>query len=164
MTQKTGKYFTILFGMILMSTIYLPPVAADGGLTLKINKNMGTAYSDKIEGTFTFTGAGPETIVNLTLTFNETEVAFEPGHELVHKFETENYPLGYMNITLWGADSEGNLYSVSEMYGFISSDIGLYIGLGVLAIIVISGVFAIAMNRKKKGPPPTIDQIKIEKL
>ncbi len=89
----------VLLIMMISSFTSASLASADGGLSLKMNKIVGTAYLDKKEGTFKITGTGPASIVNLTLTFNGTEVHFAEENSLEYKFDTEDlekYPANEM--------------------------------------------------------------------
>ena len=119
-------------------------------LSLGIRKNVGTAFGDKIEGVFTISGSGPETILNLTLFFNGTQVAFESDNQLSFQFDTKDYSLGLMNITLVGEDSEGMVYIKSISKEFISPEIGNWIIAIAIGIVLISLGLKLASYLKNK--------------
>ena len=119
-------------------------------LSLRISKNVGTAYGDKIGGDFTITGSGPDYILNLTLFFNGTQVKYESNNELKYRFNTKNYTLGLMNITLIGEDSEGTVYKKSIFKEFISPALENWIWIIVGGIALISGGLILASYIKKK--------------
>ena len=136
-------------------------------LSLGIRKNVGTAFGDKIEGDFTITGSGLDTILNLTLYFNGTQVAFESDNQLTFRFDTKEYSLGLMNITLVGEDSEGIVYNKSIFKEFISPKIGNWIIAIVGGIALISlGLKLFSYMKKKRNEKKSSDEkknnIKIE--
>ena len=119
-------------------------------LSLRISKNVGIAHGDKVEGDFTVTGSGPESILNLTLFFNGTQVKYESNNELSYRFNTKEYPLGLMNITLVGIDSEGEVYKKTIFKEFISPAIGNWIWIIIGGIALISGGLKLASYLKNK--------------
>ena len=137
------KNSLIIFTFILLfsfnSVIISSNAQNEEVLSLGISRNVGTAFGNKIEGEFTITGTGPDSILNLTLFFNGTQVAFESDNELKFRFNTKDYPLGLMNITLIGEDSEGTAYNKSIFKESISPAIGNWIMVivGVIALISI---------------------------
>ncbi len=132
--------FIILFSL---NSIMMNSNAQDEEiLSLGIKKNVGTAFGDKIEGDFTITGSGPDSILNLTLFFNGTQVAFESDNQLTFRFDTKDYSLGLMNITLVGEDSEGMVYTISISKEFISPAIGNWI------IAIVGGIALISLGLK----------------
>ncbi|MHA1474429.1 MAG: hypothetical protein ACTSQ5_04510 [Promethearchaeota archaeon] len=148
------KHSLIIFTFILLfsfNSIILNTNAQDEEiLSLGIRKNVGTAFGDKIEGTFTISGSGPDSILNLTLFFNGTQVAFESDNQLSFRFDTKDYSLGLMNITLVGEDGEGMVYTVSISKEFISPAIGNWIIAIVGGIALISGGLKLASYIKNK--------------
>ena len=148
------KNSLIIFTFILLfsfNAVIMNTIAQDEEiLSLGIRKNAGTAFGDKIEGDFTITGSGPETILNLTLFFNGTQVAFESNNQLSFRFDTKDYSLGLMNITLIGKDSEGTVYNKSIFKEFISPKIGNWIIAIAIGIALISGGLKLASYFKNK--------------
>ena len=138
-------------------------------LSLTIKKNMGySSFGDEIQGDFTITGSGPENIQNLTLFFNGTQVAFESSNQLTFRFDTEDYPLGLMNITLKGEESEGAVYTKSIFREFVSPTmVGTWIGIisGLLVLLslgVYLVIYLIRKQREKRSPAEKLNRIKID--
>ncbi len=154
MKNLKHKYSLIIFTFILLfsfNSVILNSNAQDEEvLSLGISKNVGTAFGDKVEGDFTITGSGPDSILNLTLFFNGTQVAFESDNELKFRFNTKDYSLGLMNITLVGKDSEGMVYDKSIFKEFISPAIGNGIIAIAIGIALISGGLKLVSYIKNK--------------
>ena len=129
-------------------------------LSLRISKNAGTAYGDKVEGDFTITGSGLESILNLTLFFNGTQVAYESDNELKFRFNTKDYSLGLMNITLIGEDSDGMVYEKSIFKEFISPAFGNWIMaiVGVIALISVGLILASYIKNKRNEKQSTAEK------
>jgi len=148
------KHYLIFFTFILLfsfNSFFINSNAQDEEvLSIGIRRNVGIAFGDKIEGTFTISGSGPETILNLTLFFNGTQVAFESDNQLSFRFDTKDYSLGLMNITLVGEDSEGTVYNISIFKEFISPEIGNWIIAIAIGITLISLGFKLASYLKNK--------------
>jgi len=148
------KHSLITFTLIILfsfNAIIISSNAQDEEvLLLGIRRNVGTSFGDKIEGDFTITGSGPDTILNLSLLFNGTQVAFESDNQLSFRFDTKDYSLGLMNITLVGEDSEGMVYNKSIFKDFISPAIGNWIIIISLGIVLISLGFKLISYLKNK--------------
>jgi hypothetical protein len=145
---------SIIFTFVLLfsfNSVFISSNAQDEDiLSLGIRRNVGTGFGDKIEGDFTISGSGPVTILNLTLFFNGTKVAFESDNQLSFRFDTKDYSLGLMNITLVGEDSEGMVYTISIFKEFISPTIGNWIIAIAIGIVLISLSFKLASYMKNK--------------
>ena len=157
--------FVLLFS--LNSVIINTNAQDEEVLSLRISKNVGTGIGDKIEGDFTITGSGPDYILNLTLYFNGTQVAFESNNELKFRFNTKDYAIGLINITLVGKDNEGTTYEKTIFKEFISAEIGnwILIIVGSIALISIGIKLASYLKTKRKEKQGTTDKknnIKIE--
>ena len=156
MKRLKHKQSLIIFTFILLFSLnsVIISIIAQGEdvLSLGISKNFGTDIGNKIEGNFTISGSGPDSILNLRLLFNGTRVAFEPGNQLTFQFETKDYPLGLMNITLIGEDCEGIIYKKVIFREFVSPKVGswLVILAFVITFISVSVMLIIVSYRKKK--------------
>jgi len=165
---KHKHYLIILTFILLFSfiSVFINSNAQDEEvLSLGIRKNVGTSFGDKIEGTFTISGSGPDSILNLTLHFNGTQVAFESDNQLTFRFDTKDYSLGIMYITLLGEDSEGIIYSKSISKEFISPEIGNWIIIISFGIVLISLGFKLAsylINKKNDKQSVTDKKNKIQ--
>lgn len=160
------KHSLIIFIFILLfsyNAIIISTNAQDEEiLSLTISRNLGVGVDsgNKIEGDFTITGSGPENILNLTLLFNGTQESFESSNQLTFRFETKDYPLGLMNITLIGEDSEGNIYIKSIFKEFISEEIGnwILIIVGLIVLLSVGLKLGSYMKKKQKGKQSAIEK------
>ena len=154
MKHLKHKQSLIIFTFILLfsiNSVMMNSNAQDEEvLSLRISKNVGTAFGDKIEGDFTITGSGPEIIDCLTLYFNGTEVKKELSNEISYRFDTKDFTLGIMNITLIGEDNEGIFYSKTIFKEFISPKIGNWIMIIVGGIAIVSLGLKLASYMKNK--------------
>jgi hypothetical protein len=67
---------------------------------------------------------------------NGTQVASSPTNSLSFTFETKDYSAGMMNITLIGEDSLGNFSQITQMKEFLSAEVGIWITVVILGIVV----------------------------
>lgn len=148
--HRNGK--AIMLSVILftiLGTFYHPKlVCATEEVSMSISKTMGSDFGKKINGKFRIRGAGSAGIVSLDLFFNGSLVANEDTNSLEFSFDTTDYSLGMMNITLIGKDASGNTFSDQKDKEFISSDINFI--LIPLAVLVIGGTLGARYYQNKK--------------
>ena len=111
-------------------------VTAQDSLTMSINRNVGMALGNMIQGTFTLHGSGPTNIQNLTVYFNGVEVHFVSGNTITWQFDTANYESGSTNITLFGVDDVGEAYITSQEVFFIGGLVSTLLTVGIIALVV----------------------------
>ena len=125
--------FLLLIGLISFAPM---TVTAQDSLTMSINRNVGMAFGNLIQGTFTLQGNGPSNIQNLTVFFNGDQVHFVAGNTIVWQFNTDNYPSGSTNITLFGVDDVGEAYITSQEVFFIGGLVSTLLTVGIIALVV----------------------------
>ena len=166
--QHSLLIFTFIILFSFNSVIINTNAQEEEILTLRVSKNVGTGgIGNKIEGDFTITGTGPEYILNLTLIFNGTQVFFESDNELKFRFNTKDYPIGLMNITLVGKDNEGTTYTKTIFKDFISPEVGNWIMIISIGIVLISlGIKLVSYLKEKRNEKQGVtekkNQIKID--
>ncbi len=149
--QKGMKMFGILLvtaGLLACGPVH---VLAQNNLTLSLFRNIGIGLGGIIQGTFTLHGSGPEAVQNLTVYFNGEQVHFVTGNTIAWQFNTDDYPAGATNITLFGVDNAGENYVTSTSVMFLSAALGAAI-FGIVIILVVVLVIAKygPMIRKKR--------------
>jgi len=112
-------------------------VAGQGSLTLSIDRNIGMAFGSLIQGTFTLRGSGPEAVQNLTVYFNGDEVHFASGNSIAWQFNTDDYPSGSTNITLFGVDDVGAGYYATIQVTFLGGIVSNIIIIGIVALVAV---------------------------
>ena len=171
MKHQKSQRFLIIFTFVLLfsfnSVITNTNSQEEDILSISVSKNVGTGIGDKIEGDFTITGTGPDYILNLTLFFNGTQVSFESDNELKFRFNTKDYTIGLMNITLVGKDNEGTTYAKTIFKDFLSPEVGNWIMFIAIGIVLISlGIklasYLIDKRKDKQGVNEKKNKIKIE--
>ena len=131
------RYIGFLLLLGLVSCIPMQATAQET-LTLTLDRNIGTALGPLIQGSFTLRGSGPEAVENLTVYFNGDEVHFVTGNTIAWPFNTEDYPGGAMNITLFGVDSAGGTYVASRQVTFLGGAASNIFTIGIIALVVIA--------------------------
>lgn len=138
--KKKSRHFLLLLSILFCSIFVTAGISQISGeeppLDIRINKIVGTNIGDKIEGKFRITATGGDNITALSLLFNGTQVASSPNNSLFFKFETADYGVGTMNITLIGEDSVGLFSQITEMRVFLSPEMNIWLILGILAIVI----------------------------
>jgi len=112
--------------------------AAQGSLTLNLDRNFGTALGGLIQGTFTLRGDGPEEVQNLTVFFNGDQVHFVTGNTIAWQFNTGDYPSGAMNITLYGVDDVGGEYLATRQVTFLGGAASNIFTVAVITLVVVA--------------------------
>ncbi|MHA1522252.1 MAG: hypothetical protein ACTSRK_18925 [Promethearchaeota archaeon] len=161
--RKFVKVSSILLIAVAIISVQLTPINGENSdkLSLSIRKNMGTGIGDKIEGDFTIVGSGDEDIVSLELIFNGTQVANSTTNSLNFRFNTNDYEIGEMNITLRGFDGSGDVFQYTTFKEFLDPTIGNYILIGVAILIVISvGASLYKYTKDRKATQKSPEEIK----
>ncbi len=131
------RHIGILLVLGLICCVPIQATAQDT-LTMSINRNVGMALGNFIQGTFTLHGSGPTNIQNLTVYFNDVQVHFVTGNTVTWQFDTANYASGSTNITLFGVDDVGTTHVTSQQVTFIGGIVSTIFTFGILAIVVIA--------------------------
>ena len=130
------RYIGILLLIGLVSCLPVQ-TAAQGSLTLSLDRNIGTALGPLIQGTFTLRGSGPEAVQNLTVFFNGEQVHFVTGNTIAWQFNTGDYSSGAMNVTLFGVDNVGGSYVASRQVTFLGGVVSDIFTIGIIAFVVV---------------------------
>jgi hypothetical protein len=141
MIRKSYRYMLRYLGAILLivGVVSVLPMnaAAQGSLTLSLDRNIGLGLGPLIQGSFTLRGSGPEEVQNLTVYFNGEQVHFVTGNTIAWQFNTGDYPSGSTNITLYGLDDTGMEYYATRQVTFIGGLASNLFTIGILAFVVI---------------------------
>jgi hypothetical protein len=136
---------TIILTVVLLFFCLPLQVASQESLSMSIHRNVGMAFGNYIQGTFTLSGSGPEAVDNLTVYFNGEQVHFVIGNTITWLFNTGDYAQGSTNITLYGIDGTGTTYAVSQQWNFIGTEVG-----GIITIVIV--VLVVVLVLAKYGP------------
>jgi len=127
-------FFLLTAGLVMT----IPMTATgQGTLTLTINRNAGLSFGNFIQGSFTLSGSGSESVQNLTVYFNGEKVHFVIGNTITWEFSTGDYPSGSTNITLFGVDDVGGTYSAYSQVTFMGSETVATIVTVIVALIAV---------------------------
>lgn len=125
-------------------------VTAQNTLSLSLDRNFGMGFGTFIQGTFTLRSTAPASVQNLTIYFNGAQVHFEAENTINWQFNTDNYPSGSTNITLFGLDGEGAAYVGSTQVFFIGGITTILITVGIIALVAVLVVIRYGPMRKGK--------------
>ena len=90
-----------------------------------------------MQGTFTITGEGSESIVKLAVFFNDHNVYNISGNSFFWTFNTDNYQDGATTIMLKGWTIDGQEYQTSKSVEFLSSFIGIQITIRIFGVVTL---------------------------
>ena len=124
-------------------------------LTASLVRVVGYHIGDDIQGHFQLIVHGPSNLTRLEIRFNGTLVHEATSSPLLWNFHTENYPLGWTNMTIAGWDLSDTLYRWTLWKRFVPSDVNtpywlLAIGFLVIFIIAIIGCKLRQLHPAKK--------------
>lgn len=148
--------------LIFLGIGFIVPIRAADTLAINLRRDFGTAFGNKIQGKFTLTGTGPNTIVFIAVYFNGIQVKNATGYHITFTFDTVDYPNGECNITLMGWDTENNAMQTSEIVEFLDSSINYWL-IGTL-IIILGGSIAFRIWRRKRNLSQKTQDIRIDNL
>jgi hypothetical protein len=162
---RTSRYLAFL----LFCMLFIPIIgrADDSGISMTLRRNMGTDMGDgrRIRGDWTISGSGPEGTNKVSILFNETEVYSTQSREFSFRFNTDDYWIGEVNITIRAYISDSEFVSRSVVKEFIddSFDNMIWAGTGIIfAIIIVILVVTNKKSRSKSKTDVTIDEVKID--
>lgn len=150
--------FLICFVFLLFPT----SVFAQEGYTVHLKKNFGYGFGNKIRGTFTVSLLGDEGQVDKVTFLMDGEIlAVVENPPFQHKFQTDDYAVGYHQIfaevQLWNGtlyvtpSLQVNLVSADEERQQIISILSIIFG-GIAVTLVIVGLVQGLLLRKRKRP------------
>lgn len=135
------RVFLRISAVVILFTSLIAPLSisrAQETVDIRLKRTFGMAFGDTIQGTFTVVGTGSSNIVNLTLKFDSTQVAFEDDNSLSYRFKTKDYPPEELNITLIGYDSGGNPYSSTKLVNIMSPTLSIIITTSIILLVVVA--------------------------
>lgn len=147
--KKKKVSWIFILAIFITNLSAISYVDAQSGLQMSFRRNFGLNLGTYINGDFTITGSGNDSIQELHLYFNGVEVANSSSNKLTFGFRTTNYSPGNTNITLIGRDSSGHWTQITEFKNFLSSTTMIPIILAVVIIVVIAIYFKYFRNRSK---------------
>jgi hypothetical protein len=134
--MQKKRYFIWSLLMIFLGITFVIPMGTAESITINLRRDFGTAFGNKIQGKFTLTGTGPDTIVQIAVYFNGNHIKNTTGKQIKFSFDTADYPNGEYNITVIGWDLENNTTQKSEIVEFLDPSINYWL---IGAILIILG-------------------------
>ncbi len=141
-------------GSIPVLAVNIPIVSADEEISLSLSRQFGSSFGGKISGKFKLTARSDVELANITLLFNNTQVAFAEADVISYSFNTKEFGIGIMNMTAIGMTASGEQFQETLIRTFmdpVTSNI-LAISITVLALgAVILKYYARSQKSKKNG-------------
>ncbi len=158
-----------LFGVFIFCVLFIPIIssAQDSGITINLRRNVGTDMGDgrRIRGEWTLSGSGPEGTVKIEILFNETVVYTVQSKEFSFRFNTEEYWIGEVNITVRAYLSDSEFVSRSLIREFIDDSFDNMIWTitaGIFAILIIIAAVGYKKSKANSKKEVKIDDVKID--
>jgi hypothetical protein len=112
-----------LLGLLL--GLAAPVFAQSDQLTLTVVRNFGYGGGVQIQGQFTMSAKGPADLTSVTFKIDETVVATVASAPFQARFVTDDYPLGFHDLTAVGQTAGGQtLTSAPRRFEFVSAAAG----------------------------------------
>ncbi len=132
-----------------------------------IKRNYGySSGKGQIQGDFTITAVASSDTTSLCLFFNGSEVARSNETSLSFQFQTDEYPNGWVNITIQATNALNATVEESEFREFVPASVNdpYWILLGAVSGLFIIGAVIATMvkRRRQETPPPDKSDIKIK--
>ncbi len=151
---------SLLTTLVLCELIVTGVFAQASQLTLKISRDWGYGgFNSDIQGLFTLRVTGPTDLTKVTYYIDQTVLGEVTQSPFSLQFSTDNYPLGWHDLTAIGLSSSGQEYRSNAIRAeFVPAKSvvrTLFPILGVIfAILVLSAVGPLVVMRRKKATLP----------
>ena len=156
--MKYNRQKIAILSILMMFTIMVAApgsASAQGTLEFSMSRDFGTGLGTSIEGLFTIHGSGPAEVIGISILFNDVEVHAVDSNTVDWQFNTNDYPSGETNITLYGWDADDGTYIAMVTRNFLTAESSNLFTFGILAfagvVIVLSFVFKFGRFRKPKS-------------
>ena len=156
--MKINSQKIAILGILMMFTILVAAprsVSAQGTLEFSMSRDFGTGLGTSIEGLFTIHGSGPAEVIGISILFNDVEVHSVDSNTVDWQFNTNDYPPGETNITLYGWDTDDGTYTATVIRNFLLPDTSNLFTFGIIAFVVVVVVlsFFSKLRGSKKSRP-----------
>lgn len=137
MAKKSYLVSIIIILISVNVVIYVKGSEPIDNLSFSLRRDLGISFGNYMQGTFTLTGEGSESIVKFTVFFNGQAVYTVSGNSFSWKFNTDDYQDGTIRILLKGEAIDGQEYQTSKSVEFLSSFTGIQITVIVLVAVAL---------------------------
>jgi len=146
---KTSFLISVIILLFLVKVVfYVNGSELNGDLSFSLSRDFGISFGNYRQGTFTLTGEGVESIVKLTVFFNDVNVYNVSGNPFSWTFNTDDYQDGATTILLKGWTLNDQEYQISESVVFLSSVTGIQ--LTIIILVVVALLIIIKYGRRIK--------------
>ena len=146
---------SILISIIIISILGIIVSQVKGSepndnLSFSLRRDFGISFGNYRQGTFTLTSEGVESIVKLTVFFNDINVYNVSGNSFSWTFNTDDYQDGETTILLKGWTIDNQEYQTSESVVFLSSVTGIQLTIIILSVVTVLIVIKYGRRIKRR--------------
>ena len=153
--KYTSQRIAILSILIMFTIMAAAPrgASAVGTLEFSMSRDFGLGLGSTIEGLFTIHGSGPAEVIGISILFNGVEVHSVDSNTVDWQFNTNDYPSGETNITLYGWDADDGTYLAMVTRNFVPSEVSNLFTIGIFSVVVVAVVLSIVAKIVLSGKP-----------
>ena len=154
--MKYNRQKIAILSILMMFTIMVAApgsASAHGTLEFSMSRDFGTGLGTSIEGLFTIHGSGPAEVIGISILFNDVEVHAVDSNTVDWQFNTNDYPSGETNITLYGWDADDGTYIAMVTRNFLTAEASNLFLFGILAVVVVVVVLSFVFTFGRFGKP-----------
>jgi hypothetical protein len=153
----------LLFGILLCFLLFnISTVNAQNEIELHLTEIWGAENPQYIAGQYKITAKSTIPLILMKLYFNDEYIKNTTTDTLIFEFDTSEFEMGIMNMTVVGWDQAGNQYqnSIIKTFGSTTPTITIIIIIGLIA----GGIFTILIlaSRKKERKSVNKEDISID--
>ena len=112
-------------------------------LSVQLVRIVGYAIGTDIQGYFQLVVTGPTNLTHVTIHFNSTLTYNTTQPQFTWPFHTDDYPLGWTNITVHGSDANATRYEWHLLKRFVPSDVNTPYWIAALLFIILFPIIII---------------------
>ena len=161
------KFLITFTAIFLLLTLVLPllqvQAQSEDSLQLFLKRDFGYGGNGEIQGTFSMSAEGPETLDRVMFYIDEEAIGEVTEAPFKIRFVTDNYPLGERQLHATGYTTDGQeLQSNVITIDFVTADAGWKSGLKiavpilllVFGVMTLSYILTSLATRKNRNSPP----------
>ncbi len=118
-------------------------------LQVHLIRIVGYSIGNDIQGHFQLSVNGPANLTHVTIHINQTLAHNTTHHQFTWAFHTDNYPLGWTNISVQGYDVYDTVYEWSILKRFVSSDVNTPYWIAALLFGIIFTIIIVAAKAQQ---------------
>lgn len=157
------KIIPLTLLLVCLLVFPLTALAQENFITLRLSRDFGFSDgSGRIQGTFTITATGPETLSKVVFLLDGGKIGEDAEAPFKLQFTTDSYPLGTHTLNATGTLADGSQVSANTITAdFVSAEEGWKAGLsiagpllGVILLIMVIAFASTMIGVRRKGTLP----------